>query len=281
MKNVIVYYHKDCSDGFTAAWAAYKKFGNRAEYIPLRPREHIHDIPINSTCYAVDWTPDPDDAEKILYNGSSLTILDHHISSEHDFDHIDEEAFEFIFDNNHSGAALAWKYFHPKRPLPKLVKHVEDVDIWKFKYKDSAALSALISNSDQTFQNWNRLARTLEDKQKSKQLIRDATLLMKHEQKLMSRIASKANWVKFERVKGLEVNCPIFQSEIGNMLAERSGTFGIVWYDRGESLKVSLRGVDQMPLDKIAKKYGGGGHRNAAAFYHAKDKKLPWKEIDV
>ena len=33
-KNSIVIYHKNCFDGYGAAWAAYKKYGNDAIYIP-------------------------------------------------------------------------------------------------------------------------------------------------------------------------------------------------------------------------------------------------------
>src|SRR3989344_1169898 len=32
-KKIAVLYHKGCTDGFGAAWAAWKKFGARAEYL--------------------------------------------------------------------------------------------------------------------------------------------------------------------------------------------------------------------------------------------------------
>ena len=34
-KLIVVFYHAECTDGFTAAWAAWKKFGNRADYVPI------------------------------------------------------------------------------------------------------------------------------------------------------------------------------------------------------------------------------------------------------
>ena len=33
-KNIVIIYHTDCRDGFGAAWAAWKKFGDSATYIP-------------------------------------------------------------------------------------------------------------------------------------------------------------------------------------------------------------------------------------------------------
>jgi hypothetical protein len=34
-KNIIVFYHENCIDGFASAYVAWKKFKNKAEYIPL------------------------------------------------------------------------------------------------------------------------------------------------------------------------------------------------------------------------------------------------------
>lgn len=32
-KSVAVFYHADCTDGFTGAWVAYRKFGAKADYV--------------------------------------------------------------------------------------------------------------------------------------------------------------------------------------------------------------------------------------------------------
>ena len=34
--NISVLYHADCPDGFGGAYAAWKKFGDTAEYIPVK-----------------------------------------------------------------------------------------------------------------------------------------------------------------------------------------------------------------------------------------------------
>ena len=36
-KSIVVLYHHDCTDGFSAAWVAWKKFGNTADYIGINP----------------------------------------------------------------------------------------------------------------------------------------------------------------------------------------------------------------------------------------------------
>ena len=36
-KNIVVLYHNDCTDGFSAAWAAWRKLGSKADYIGIDP----------------------------------------------------------------------------------------------------------------------------------------------------------------------------------------------------------------------------------------------------
>ena len=69
-------------------------------------------------------------------------------------------------------------------------------------------------------------------------------------------------------VDGLAVNASaLFASELGNRLAERSGTFGLVWELGAEGdAKVSLRAAGRVDVAAIAAGYGGGGHPNAAGF---------------
>jgi nanoRNase/pAp phosphatase (c-di-AMP/oligoRNAs hydrolase) len=54
---------------------------------------------------------------------------------------------------------------------------------------------------------------------------------------------------------------------VGSMLAEKSGTFALVWRmeSRG-SIKVSLRAVRSFDVEEIAVRFGGGGHPQAASF---------------
>jgi len=69
-------------------------------------------------------------------------------------------------------------------------------------------------------------------------------------------------------VSGLGINASaLFASELGNRLAEQSGTFGLVWQlgADGEA-KVSLRAAGRVDVSGMAAGYGGGGHPNAAGF---------------
>lgn len=69
---------------------------------------------------------------------------------------------------------------------------------------------------------------------------------------------------------GLAVNAPAkYASELGNRLVKRSNTAGLVYsYDGSrKEWQYSLRSTDEgLDVSSIAKRYCGGGHRNAAGF---------------
>ena len=67
---------------------------------------------------------------------------------------------------------------------------------------------------------------------------------------------------------GLAVNAPSFlASDLGHELANKSGTFGLVWSMAGDGqVHCSLRSNGEYDVSAIAKAFGGGGHRNAAGF---------------
>ena len=58
-----------------------------------------------------------------------------------------------------------------------------------------------------------------------------------------------------------------FTSELGNILALRTGSFAVVFkIDSPEFVKVSLRSLRSFDVSPIALRFGGGGHPQASAF---------------
>ena len=56
-------------------------------------------------------------------------------------------------------------------------------------------------------------------------------------------------------------------SDLGHELANKSGTFGLVWSMAGDGqVHCSLRSNGSYDVSAIAAAFGGGGHRNAAGF---------------
>ena len=92
---------------------------------------------------------------------------------------------------------------------------------------------------------------------------------------------SKSEKVIFGGHKALAVNSPIkkFTSEVGHRLCRKNPPFSIVWYAEKGELHVSLRGNGNFDVSKIAARFNGGGHRDAAGFSVPFRAKLPWRVL--
>jgi uncharacterized protein len=271
-KDIAVVYHGDCPDGFSGAYAAWKKFGDKAEYVGALDRFHVpSEVRGKKTVYFIDWSYDLDSFREVQKH-AKVIVIDHHESREMEARAMDE----YVFDIDHSAAPLAWSYFHPGKPVPTLFKYIEDRDIWKWKLPHAKEISAFLGLKNFDFKEWSRLVRDFEDGKKRKAMAAQGALLLKYEDKLIDIVASEARHVEFEGYKVLAVNCPLFTSQLGNNLAIKHPPFSIVWRQEGGLIRASLRSVGNFDVSKIAAKYGGGGHKHASG---VRFKKIPWKDV--
>lgn len=274
-KDIVVFYHANCTDGFTGAWAAWKKFGDKADYVAW-----VHQRPLpplkNKEVYFIDICPKEDEVKRLLALNKRVTAIDHHISAEAAVKLTDRYSYAL----DHSGAMLAWLYFHPAKPVPKLLRYVEDHDLFLQKMPHTDAIHAYLDLFDFEFRRWSKMARDLERKTLLKKYVAIGKLILKHEQKLVERIVSTtAVAVTFFGMRTLAVNSPVLGSEIAYALYTKKPPMGIVWYEREGQIKVSLRSNGTVNVAKFAEKFGGGGHKAAAGFAIPVGSKLPWERL--
>ena len=273
-KPIVIIYHADCSDGFGGAWAAWKKFGNKAEYISIQPSDDFVAGLKNKEIYLIDVSYKPDSLKKLMAANKRVTGIDHHISGREST----MMTQNYSFNNNHSGAVLAWKYFHHKKPVPKILSHIEDTDLWKFKIKNTKEIFAYLDLFDFSFPLWDKLAVEIENVKTKKKFVEIGNIIFKYENKLVQRMVSQnAELVIFEGYKTLAVNSPNFSSQIGAALAKILPPIAIIWSERKGKIIVSLRSDGSVDVSALAKKHGGGGHKAASGFSQNINKKLPWK----
>ncbi|PIR07177.1 phosphohydrolase [Candidatus Jorgensenbacteria bacterium CG_4_10_14_0_8_um_filter_39_13] len=275
MKRIVVLYHADCPDGFGAAWAAWKKFKNKADYIAV---EHQMPLPKglkNKEIYIFDFSYSPTIFKKLIKNNKKLVVIDHHISAAAD---VKSVPFH-VYSPNHSGAVLAWKYFHSRQFLPRILKYIEDVDLWHFKIPQTREVFAALTSFDYNFKKWDKFAVDLEKPVWRKQKIAIGKIILQNENKLIEKIIKNAQLVKISGYKTLAVNSPIFDSEIGHALAKKFPPMGIVWFVKNGRRKFSLRSDGKVDVSEIAKCFGGGGHKAAAGFTLDSKKPFPWKVL--
>lgn len=278
MKKVLVLYHERCQDGFTAAWTARKKFGSRAEYVPVGPEELPPRFPKNyKEVYALDVCYPIDVQKKLRRANGKVVVLDHHASLGKETEFFPEN----VFDNDHSGAVIAWRYFFPKKKMPKLFRYIEDLDFWRFRLPFINEMKCYINSKDLNFREWDALVREVESPIGFKRCILAGRAILGYEASGVKDIVEQGDVVLFEGRKILAVNSSFkrLTSEVGGIFLKLRPPVALVWYEKHGVINVSLRGNGKVDVSKIAVKYGGGGHKNAAGFSFPADKKFPWKRV--
>ena len=281
MKDIVVIYHNQCRDGFGAAFAAWKKFGDSASYIPRKTHEPVPEGLEDKELYILDYSYPMAELEKLVAENKKVVVIDHHQSAK---DAV--EAFpDNVFDLEHSGSVLAWEYFHPGTEVPKLLLYIEDHDLWRMSLPHNREFSAALGEYEQKFSTWEKLNQNLSDKIQFDSFIKHGTIISRFENRYINNLLNFRERVECEGNKVYAVNCArIYRSVVGNRLAGlnlKSGgmPFGIVYYHYDGVWHCSLRSHSGFDVSVIAEKYGGGGHTGAASLRVDTFSELPFTFI--
>ena len=277
-KDIIVIYHGECPDGFSAAWVAWKKFSDNADYFGANHGESIPDGLTNKEIYILDFSFPKEIMAEVVKNNKKVVVIDHHKSAEESV----KMAHEYVYEMDRSGAVLAWQYFYPDLSVPWLLRYIGDRDIWKLELPDTFAMGLMLDTFDKNFETWGKLAEKLEDENARRKYIEQGKLIQKYEDKVIEDIvSSNKEIVVFEGHEIYAVNAPhFFASQMGNFLCKEKPPLVIVWHWSEGKIAVSLRSDGSVDVSEIAKKYGGGGHKGAAGFRVNSRCDFPWKIVE-
>lgn len=273
-------YHDNCLDGFGAAWVVQKLFNQQvAPYASNHP-----DVPTPTIeFYAAKYQqppPDVTDKKVVIVDFSYpksvllemaakarlITVIDHHEGMAKDLQELaDENApINIIFRPDKSGALLTWEYYFPGTEAPRLIQHISDRDLWQWKLADTLEICTALQGYAKSFAVWDKFM-TANDLGTLKT---EGRALVNRDKQLID------SWLKdhviHRQVAGVRVpvaNIPKqYASEVGNILAE-GHPFSVTYMDTVDGRVFSLRSKsDGANCFEIAKRFGGGGHRNAAGF---------------
>lgn len=268
MKKVVAIYHKDCSDGTAAAAVVLKKFPE-AHVFPLHhtftkeETDPIFALIDNETeVYTVDCVIG---AKEILAMGYKVTSIDHHGGVKEEFQKLAEENsnLTFIFDNDKSGSSLSWSYFFPEQKLPELIKYVEDIDLWRWKYgeetKNAINYVSMFNNMPEKFLEFMD-----SDLAEVKKLGKVITSYKDEKEKQYSEILPIK--MKIGEHEVFAINLVNSKSEMGNYFSQKYGKTVMLYNIDGDSVKISFRSFEDYNPSalELAEPIGGGGHNRAA-----------------
>jgi oligoribonuclease NrnB/cAMP/cGMP phosphodiesterase (DHH superfamily) len=279
--STIVIYHAGCWDGFAAAWCARRFLGEHGvEFVPAKYGDAPPDV-TDKGVYVLDFSYPRNVLEEMANKAMYVYVLDHHATAAEALSggyevpvRICLRDYRLIhprlivkFDNNKSGARLAWEHFQvPGRediPIsPWLVDYVEDRDLWRHKLEFTKEVNAALRSYPLDFDTWDVLALHSHG-----DYFNEGKAILRHEEQWIENHVKNAKEVEIAGFKVLAVNATVLMSEIGNKLAQ-GRPFGATWFETPEGKKVwSLRSTDDgEDVSKIAKMFGGGGHVHAAGY---------------
>lgn len=255
----LVIYHSACYDGFTAAWVAHKALGE-PEMVPARYGEDPPDV-AGRDVYIVDFSY-PRDVMVAMHGAArSLRVLDHHKTA--------REAcagLEFCeFDMDRSGAGMAWDHFYPHDPRPLWVDRIEDRDLWRFRYDDTEAVYAFVASQHMTLKGWDEI-----NSMGLPAIVERGSAISGYIKMYCSKASNEARLVDFQGHRVVALNTLYLNaSETAHVLLKRypDARFSLTYYqDRGGRWGYSLRSRSDFDVSAVAKKFGGGGHAQAAGF---------------
>jgi len=289
----LVAYHADCTDGFTSCWVtvrALQKIGYKTAtlgmyYTPAGTEKLVAALKKYkfAKLIVVDFSLDINTLARLEHHfpHTKTTIIDHHKTA---FERYSPEMEVLKYstlgtkihgatielDNNESGASLCWKYFNMDIPQPKLIKYVRDYDLWRFdeglatKYANK-----YIALQKKTLDNWDMLAYKFDDPANLGLIMDAGEQLQREHNKEVEKITMLYRSCLIESWEGVCVKCPYeYVSDVGHLLANVLHTYGLMYQvdEKKKEVKFSLRSSGEYDVTLIAKKFGGGGHKNAAGF---------------
>ena len=252
-----ILYHANCSDGFGAAYAAWKVLGEQAQYLPVRHGDEPPELPAGARVAILDFSYSRPVLEALQERLAHFVVLDHHKSAQQDLAGLEYASF----DMDKSGARMAWEYWHPKAQLPALLAYVEDRDLWRWALPDSREVSLALQCYPLEFPLWDELS--VED------LKHEGKAILRFQSQQIARAVSRARLTEVGDFTVPVVNSCLFQSEIGDDLCRLfpDAPFSAVYYLNQHNKQAwSLRSIGDFDVSEVARRFGGGGHRNAAGF---------------
>ena len=278
------FYHNDL-DGRCAGAIVFhsvgikpKKGNHKLEMIEIDYKDTIDvgKIKKNEQLWIVDFSFKPEIMERVLEKTKDITWIDHHKTADEYKYSQKLEGLRITEDKKFAGCELTWMYVHPKLPIPRAVQLTGDRDKWAWKFKKETAnfcQGIKLYSHQPSDVIWFDL---LNNGNNLQNVIRNGNTCILFRDNFCKDYADSYGFeTKFEGYKCFAIGLYMFGSET---FGERFKEYDICLsfeYD-GKNYIIGLYS-ETIDVSKIAKKYGGGGHKGASGFVSSN---LPFKLLD-
>ena len=278
--------HDTDADGLMAACLVAEATNEVVQCIGVTPSDFkvkARDLLlVKDKIVVVDLCPDEQLAdEAYLFNGN-IEIYDHHNTSKW----LKDKPYGH-HDINHSACGLVKSILFPRvefdsesNHLLWLCDYIEDRDIWQFKLPETKAINAALASElilaptqmrtaaynmynaiDETINFGKKLVRAQENSINKKLLEYNKNFLELKLGYVYDDSSTDENLL-VPTINYTSSPSDLLHEAIKRFNLEVASSFFIV----GSNVVVSLRADNKFDVSKLAKAYGGGGHKNAAGF---------------
>lgn len=261
-----------------AAWVVWKHLKGQVELVACAYRDSVPYI-MGRDVIIVDFSFNLEDMKNILNKCRTLTWIDHHKTALESLPELSAHDLEvqhgklITYTGLHqSGCGLAWSYYFPDEPLPNPLTFIEDRDLWRFALPYTKPVTTALYNHELTVGFIDHVVESFSDPLSTfaAELVGRGTELLRAQQRQVDMVM--ATNLRHLIIGGKRVpvcNAPFFMaSDLGHALVSKlNPPFAATYHDTLDKRIFSLRSHDDGDdVSAVAKKYGGGGHRNAAGF---------------
>jgi oligoribonuclease NrnB/cAMP/cGMP phosphodiesterase (DHH superfamily) len=274
----LVIYHGNCADGFSAAWCFWRKYGEGADYVAGVYQQEPPDCN-DRDVYLVDFSYKRAVVERMLTQANRVVLIDHHKTAMEDLAPLQSldygDRFVWFCDLERSGATLAWDYINgSSSDRPRLLGHIEDRDLWRFKLPGTREIQAFVFSHEYTFEQWDKMM-SADRVELLKMTAAGAAIERKHHKDVAELVG-----VCRRRMTIAGHDVPVASlpytlvSDAAHAMAQGE-PFAACYWDTADGRVFGLRATDDgLDVSEVAKQYGGGGHAKAAGFKVRRDHAL-------
>ena len=268
----ICLYHGVDFDGQCSA-AIFAKSCGDTRYL-LRPMDHGKEVPwsklANRDVTMVDFSLPEADMIELSKIASLVTWIDHHKTAIEKYEGIFHST---VLDTTQAACVLAWKYYFGT-PVPLGVRLLGSYDTWDLYSPQvlefQEGLNTYVDTEPSNTDLWELVFASNDDF--IQKVCERGAIVLNYQRKLFAdNVERAAHVLLWENKTWMACNTTLKGSRVFDSLDWDGDVISYYW--TGTMYRVSLYGVPG--CGNIAKKYGGGGHDQAAGFEcHI----LPWEK---
>ena len=282
------FYHNDADGKCAGFWVHHRAYLEPdIEFIEISYEKQfpMNTILPNEQIYIVDYSIMPNEMRELLKITKDVTWIDHHKTAIERYKDFEYDIRGIRYDGI-AGCMLTYCYLthmtnggrgeikpfdiQMMKDAPLFTKLIADWDVWKFDYGDKTRSFITAFNSydfNPESKEWNRFfKRILSKSDPVTDMIDEGTIMFKYRDGWAKGFLDRFGFeVNFEGLNCFAVNLGNCNSEYFKSLPEGKYDAFMPFAYNGEKWTVSMYSKTHDVSD-ICKKYGGGGHAQAAGF---------------